>query len=321
MKFYKKLLLTLLFNIYLISSVFGAEHHTSWNGDINTSFEIVNNDEPYFTENERKSTKVWELYSDLDELGRCGVAYANLCKKLQPKKGEKRKSISHVYPSGWKYKNKSNNHQYKDIIKGNGYVYNRSHLIAFALAGENDNNLNLITGTDWFNHEGMLYEAENNVIAYLKRYPNNHVLYRVTPIYEGDNLVAEGVRIEAYSVEDQGEGICFNKFFYNIQPEIEINYKTGENWIQQINSEIIETLPNIEENIQNYEDIIATQDITQTLDLYKEPELSANETTIQQDIEEGMYVFKIILPIIIATCILIFVVLFASKILEKPKKQ
>ena len=142
----KKILFTVSFIFLYTIRIFADEHHTSWNGDENVSYEIVNNDIPYFTEEEKLRTDVWEIYSPLDELGRCGVAYANLCKELLPT--EKRKDISKVYPSGWKYKNKSNNKQYKGSNGKKYWIYNRSHLVAYALAGENDNKLNLITGTD-----------------------------------------------------------------------------------------------------------------------------------------------------------------------------
>ncbi len=237
MRLFKKLsLLCSILTISISSIVFGAEHHTSWNGDPNVSYEIINNDIPYFTEQEKANITVFEIYSPLDELGRCGQAYANLCVELMPTK--KREDISKVYPSGWKFGSKSNNNKYPGIVKGN-YIYNRSHLIAHSLAGEDANKENLITGTYWMNHSGMYEEAEKDVLNYIKR-TNNHVLYRVTPIFEGTNLICEGVRIEAYSVEDQGKGICFNRFYYNVQPGIEINYATGENWIpnnQQLESE------------------------------------------------------------------------------------
>lgn len=350
----KKIIFTASFIFLYSIRIFAAEHHTSWNGDENVSYEIVNNDIPYFTEEEKLRTDVWEIYSPLDELGRCGVAYANLCKELLPT--EKRKDISKVYPSGWKYNGKSNNHQYKKLIKGNGYIFNRSHLIAFALAGENDNKLNLITGTDWMNHKGMYEEAEKDTLGYIKK-TNNHVLYRVTPIYEKDNLVAEGVRIEAYSVEDKGEGICFNRFYYNIQPGVEIDYKTGQNWLktEDINSnsnnqqekidydghvdgiepyfrKIGETNPPIpkfsdevftQEGLENTQEpviITTTEDITDTISIRKET--SEEEiTAINEKIETALTTIKIIFPIIISTMILIFVVLFTDKILKRKKKK
>ena len=133
-----------------------------------------------------------------------------------PQKGEKRGDISNVKPTGWKQK------------KYNGeYLYNRCHLIGYQLSDENDNELNLITGTRYFNVTGML-PFENKVAEYIKENENNHVLYRVTPVFEGENFLASGVEIEAYSVEDNGKGICFNVYVYNIQPGITINYLTGE---------------------------------------------------------------------------------------------
>lgn len=182
----------------------------------NEPYEVIHDNEPEFTEKEKKNTKAFEEYSSLDSLGRCGVAFANICKEIMPT--EKRGAIGQVKPSGW--------HTVKyDIVDGK-YLYNRCHLIGYQLAGENANEKNLITGTRYLNMEGML-PFEDQVADYVQD-TGNHVLYRVTPQYEGDNLVAEGVQMEAYSVEDQGEGICFNIFAYNVQPGIKIDYKTGE---------------------------------------------------------------------------------------------
>ena len=184
----------------------------------NPSIEI-NNNTPYFTEAEKKKTTSFETYSKLDSLGRCGVAYANLSRELMPT--EERGQIGMVKPSGW------HTVKYNDLVDGN-YLYNRCHLIGFQLAGENANVKNLITGTRYFNVQGMLpYEEE--VAEYIKR-TGNHVLYRVTPEYTNNNLVADGVLMEAYSVEDQGKGICFNVYCYNVQPGITIDYATGDSW-------------------------------------------------------------------------------------------
>ena len=175
----------------------------------------INNNIPNFKESDY-TTEAFENYSELDDYGRCGVAYANICKEIMPQKGEKRGDISNVKPTGWKQK------------KYNGeYLYNRCHLIGYQLSDENDNELNLITGTRYFNVTGML-PFENKVAEYIKENENNHVLYRVTPVFEGENFLASGVEIEAYSVEDNGKGICFNVYVYNIQPGITINYLTGE---------------------------------------------------------------------------------------------
>ena len=164
------------------------------------------------------TTEAFETYSDLDELGRCGVAYANVCQELMPT--QKRGKIGQVKPSGWqtaKY----------DGVDGK-YLYNRCHLIGYQLTGENANEKNLITGTRYLNVDGML-PFENMVADYVKE-TGNHVLYRVTPIFTGDNLVADGVQMEAESVEDNGDGILFNVFCYNVQPGIGIDYATGDNW-------------------------------------------------------------------------------------------
>lgn len=312
-RFIKCINITLIAILFVTSLVFGAEHHTSWNGDENVSYEIINNDIPYFTEEEKLRTDIWEIYAPLDELGRCGVAYANLCKELLPT--EKRKDISKVYPSGWKYKNKSNNKQYKGSNGKKYWIYNRSHLIAHSLAGENDNKLNLITGTDWMNHKGMYEEAEKDVLGYIKK-TNNHVLYRVTPIYEKDNLVAEGVRIEAYSVEDNGEGICFNRFYYNIQPGIEINYKTGQNELKINETFIQEGLENTEEPIIT----TTTENLTETI-LKEEPDKEQETTSIKEQIKSALTTTKVLFPIIVSTLILVFVVFFTDKILKRKRRK
>ena len=158
----------------------------------------------------------FEEYSDLDALGRCGVAFANVGLDLMPT--EKRGSIGQVKPSGWKTV------QY-DIVDGK-YLYNRCHLIGYQLTAENANKKNLITGTRYLNVQGML-PFENLVADYVKE-TGNHVLYRVTPIFAGNNLVADGVQIEAISVEDKGEGVLFNVYCYNVQPGIVIDYATGD---------------------------------------------------------------------------------------------
>lgn len=182
---------------------------------INEPYVVLNNNEPEFSE-EDYTTEAFEKYSELDILGRCGPAFANVCKATMPT--EERETLDYE-PTGWKQK------QY------NGeYLYNRCHLIGYQLTAENDNEKNLITGTRYMNVEGML-PFENRVAEYIKNQEeneNNHVLYRVTPIYEGENLLASGVQIEAKSVEDNGESICFNVYVYNVQPGITIDYSTGE---------------------------------------------------------------------------------------------
>ncbi|MBS6792705.1 MAG: DNA/RNA non-specific endonuclease [[Ruminococcus] lactaris] len=177
----------------------------------------VNDNQPEFTE-EELTTVSYEDYSELDELGRCQSAEACIGQELMPT--EARESISSVKPTGWK--NKS-----YDTVDG-GYVYNRCHLIGFQLTGENANEENLITGTRYMNVEGML-PFEDEVAAYIKE-TDNHVMYRVTPVFEGDDLVASGVQMQAESVEDDGVGISFNVYVYNVQPYVVIDYKTGENW-------------------------------------------------------------------------------------------
>ena len=165
-------------------------------------------------------TKSFESYSDLDELGRCGVAYACIGIDLMPT--EERGAIGMVKPTGWhivKY----------DVVNGK-YLYNRCHLIGYQLTAENANHQNLITGTRYLNVEGML-PFEDEVATYIKN-TNNHVLYRVTPDFRDDELLARGVRIEAYSVEDNGEGVCFDVYVFNVQPGIGIDYVTGDSWLE-----------------------------------------------------------------------------------------
>lgn len=184
---------------------------------------VIDENMPTFTQ-EDYTEEPFEEYSDLDQFGRCGTAYANICKEIMPKENEERESISDVIPSGWKQE------KYDGVVEGD-YLYNRCHLIGYQLAGENANEKNLITGTRYMNTEGML-PLENSIAEYIEENENNHVLYRVTPIYEGNNLVASGVQMEAYSVEDNGEGICFNVYVYNVQPGIEIDYLTGESGLE-----------------------------------------------------------------------------------------
>ena len=185
-------------------------------------YAAVNGNQPEFTESDF-TEESFETYSELDELGRCRTAYANIGKDLMPT--EKRGAIGKVKPSGW--------HTVKyDAVDGK-YLYNRCHLIGFQLTAENANAKNLITGTRYLNTEGML-PFENMVADYVRE-TENHVLYRVRPFYTDDNLVADGVQIEAMSVEDKGEGILFNVYCYNVQPGISIDYSTGESWIETEN--------------------------------------------------------------------------------------
>lgn len=184
------------------------------------AYVVLNNNVPDFDESDY-TTESFEEYSELDSLGRCGVAFANICKETMPKEDDERESISSVKPSGWVQK------------KYNGeYLYNRCHLIGYQLTNENANKQNLITGTVYLNIEGML-PFENEIAQYIEDNPNNHVLYRVTPIFDGDNLVASGVQLEAFSVEDKGKGICFNVYCYNVEPGIIIDYKTGESYLDE----------------------------------------------------------------------------------------
>lgn len=179
-----------------------------------SAYVVLNSNNPTFKKSEI-TENFFESYSPLDSLGRCGTAFACLGRETMPT--EERGSIGQVKPSGW--------HTVKyDCVDGK-YLFNRCHLIGFQLSGENANIKNLITGTRYLNIEGML-PFENMVADYIKE-TNNHVMYRVKPIFEGSNLVASGVQMEAYSVEDSGDGICFNVYCYNVQPGVEINYSDG----------------------------------------------------------------------------------------------
>ena len=189
---------------------------------------VLNDNQPDFDLDDF-TMESFESYSDLDYLGRCGVAYANIGLDLMPT--EDRESIYEVKPTGWQ------SVRY-DFVDGES-LYNRCHLIAFQLAGENANERNLITGTRYMNTEGMLFFEE--MVGDYVRDTGNHVLYRVTPIFEGTNLVASGVQMEAISVEDEGEGICFNIYAYNVQPGVTIDYATGDNRLDESAFENSET--------------------------------------------------------------------------------
>lgn len=185
------------------------------------AYVVLDDNDPNFTE-EDKEGDPFEFYSSLDELGRCGVAEAKISKDLMPT--EERQGIGQIKPSGWKTIKYDN-------VEGK-YLYNRCHLIGFQLTGENANERNLITGTRYMNTEGML-PFENMVADYIKE-TGNQVLYRVTPIFEEENLVASGVQMEAESVEDGGEGIQFNVYVFNVQPGIQIDYTDGQSTQEEI---------------------------------------------------------------------------------------
>lgn len=184
-------------------------------GSYNQASVVINENQPYFTK-EEITTRAYEAYSKLDVLGRCGPAMACLSRELMPV--GKREEIGMIRPTGW------HTVKYPELI-ADRYLYNRCHLIAWCLTGENANEKNLITGTRYMNTKGML-PYEEMVANYIER-TKNHVMYRVTPVFEGNNLLASGVLMEAYSVEDQGKGICFCVFCPNIQPGILIDYRTG----------------------------------------------------------------------------------------------
>ena len=195
---------------------FSLDSIPEFNGE--DAYVVINNNEPFFTDEEKTSTEPFETYSELDSLGRCGVAYANICQELMPT--EERGEIGSVKPSGWvqaKY----------DWVDGK-YLYNRCHIIGFQLAGENANPKDLLTGTRYLNIDGML--GFENLVADYVHETNNHVLYRVTPIFKDNELVCRGLLMEGYSVEDQGEGVCYNVYCYNNEPGVTIDYATGESW-------------------------------------------------------------------------------------------
>ena len=205
----------------LISALYNADKKPVYSDSVsnvpefsNSPYVVIHDNIPEFDEAD-KTVEAYEFYSDLDRLGRCGYAMACVGVELMPT--EERGNIGQVKPSGW--------HTVKyDFVDGK-YLYNRCHLIGFQLAGENANKANLITGTRYLNVDGML-PFENLVADYVKE-TENHVLYRVTPVFDGDNLLARGVQMEGWSVEDNGEGICFNVYVYNNQPGVKIDYKDG----------------------------------------------------------------------------------------------
>ena len=201
----------------------------------------LNGNVPEFTQAEKNTTESYEFYSALDSLGRCGYTMACVGKDIMPT--EDRESISSVKPSGWI------NKKYDTELVDGGYIYNRCHLIGFQLTGENANKQNLITGTRYMNVDGML-PFENMIADYVKE-TGNHVMYRVTPIYDGNDIVACGVKLEAYSVEDEGEEISFNVYVYNVQPGIVIDYATGNSWLS---GESIETTKPTDSEDENGEE-------------------------------------------------------------------
>lgn len=194
--------------------VFDSEDIPEWSGE---AYIELNNGKPTFSKNDLKR-EYYQKFTDLDSKGRCGVAVACIDKECMPE--GTRGSIGMIKPSGWQISK-------YDFIDNGGYLFNRCHLIGWQLTGENAEERNLITGTRYLNTEGML-PFESQVANYVRR-TGNHVMYRVTPIFHGKELVARGVVIEAESVEDEGDGISFNVYCYNVQPGVIIDYKTGEN--------------------------------------------------------------------------------------------
>lgn len=224
----KKLIKIIVAGVVALGGYLGVEFHQQTYSAISIEdvpeysgqpYVIINDNEPYF-DKDNLTTQSFEKYSSLDSLGRCGVAYANIGEETMPT--EKRGNIGMIKPSGWQIKK-------YDFIDGK-YLYNRCHLIGYQLSGENANEKNLITGTRYMNTEGML-PFENQVAGYVQE-TGNHVLYRVTPVFEGNHLVADGVLMEAMSVEDQGLDLEFNVFVYNVQPGVKIDYATGNSQLE-----------------------------------------------------------------------------------------
>lgn len=205
-----------------VPSYGSSEELPEYDGNI---FVVIDDNVPGFTEDEITDI-AYEEYSELDLLGRCGPAEACVGQEIMPT--EERGAIGQIKPTGW--------HTIKyDCVDGK-YLYNRCHLLGYQLTGENSNEKNLITGTRYLNVTEML-PFENMIAEYVEE-TNNHVMYRVTPVFEGDNLLATGVEMEAYSVEDEGEGVSFHIFCYNVQPGIGIDYATGDSWLEE--TEVIE---------------------------------------------------------------------------------
>lgn len=228
-RYKKKLIKIIVAGVVALGGYLGVEFHQQTYSAISIEdvpeysgqpYVIINDNEPYF-DKDNLTTQTFEKYSSLDSLGRCGVAYANIGEETMPT--EKRGNIGMIKPSGWQIKK-------YDFIDGK-YLYNRCHLIGYQLSGENANEKNLITGTRYMNTEGML-PFENQVADYVKD-TGNHVLYRVTPVFEEDNLVADGVLMEAMSVENRGLDIEFNVFVYNVQPHVKIDYQTGKSSLDE----------------------------------------------------------------------------------------
>lgn len=264
----------LLFTFLCISSIFAAETHNSWNGDENTPYEIVNNNIPYFTEKQKKNTTYFIELEDLDSLGRTGVTFMNIEKDKLPK--TTREPISTVQPTGWKYNGKSNNNKYKGVVSGS-YIYNRCHQLGYQFSGLNAEKKNLFTGTRFININGQL-PFEDDVTSYVKN-TGNHCLYRCTPIFLDDNLICEGVRLEGWSVEDNGEGICFNVFCYNVQPNITIDYATGQNWLTTEAPEQYKTT--YKENLTETNSVNPQNNNSSNEDSISDVELNNNETYIE----------------------------------------
>ena len=214
---------------------------------------IINNNLPNFSADELTDTS-YESYSELDLFGRCGVAIASCGVEIMPGKNEERGDISSIKPTGWVQA------KYNGI--SGGYLWNRCHLIGWQLSAENANPKNLITGTRYMNTEGML-PYENMIADYILE-TGNHVAYRVTPIYNGSNLVCSGVQLEGYSVEDKGDGVIFNVYCYNVQPGISINYATGESRDLAIRVEgEEETAVSSQQQVQSTEQSVASETTTQ----------------------------------------------------------
>ena len=240
---------------------------------------VLNDNKPFFPETDY-TTEAFESYSELDSLGRCGVAYANVCEEIMPT--EERGAIGMIKPSGW--------HTIKyDCVDGK-YLYNRCHLIGYQLSGENANEKNLITGTRYLNMTGML-PYEDQVADYVHD-TDNHVLYRVTPIFTGDHLVADGVEIEASSVEDKGATLQFHVFCYNVQPGVVIDYATGDSHLAEGSDTKTEAKTKTKTKTATAEQTVADKAAAGTVEVAAAADTETSGSTSAETSREMIYVLN-----------------------------
>lgn len=272
MKQLKRFLISITVFVVCICNFSFALSHRDWSGDENDTYIEINNNIPDFTQDEINTHEFTIIYG-YDNLNREKGCFMNASPITLPK-SEREPSLSNVTPSGWKYNGKSNNNKYHGVVSGN-YIFNRSHLLGYQYSGlGSETPANLITGTRWFNVISML-PFENDIKEYIKA-TNNHVLVKSIPIWENNNLVAEGIQFEAYSVEDNGKGICFNVFCPNVQPGIVIDYATGQNWLEKDAPEEFKTVK---------EEVVV--DTSQT----EEPQVIVDTRTPKQILKEQLGIF------------------------------